>query len=876
MRRPAPVDPFAHPHCHPQVTNHASGPLEYRQRERKGANDRKEGRACRCSLFTGFALLVALCFVLVFYSAIHLSTLEKSTLFLNPETAALFEGFSVSHPRSDEALGVNDEARPDVAEKIQGILERRPRKTTTSTWIFSAADAEEVQRHFLRTTGRASPLLTAFVEPPLRNDTATLPLRTHGPDDLRIYTYPQVKGCKNLQATLPTVHPIEMDDVYGSNVFNRQPLFAKRFDYAKDACPVDADPFLPWIHDVFPSNEYVEFIAHNKRKCNTDTKVFQDDLRNLEPQVAIMQPVPVKRITNDEAQSIAPELWPGDDEHPKPTTRYRLVSHEEADYDGRETRFICRFFTYKLDKDANHTLRKVVLGETLSVYPYNYEFANYKKPGSKPMLTPLDKGKDEQIWNSVLHFRCPIPVDLQPLIALGESVVNDEASIYLDLVPIRTRSRRTLEGYMQGVKTDFRPNLEWGEGQVLPLNEASGRYSNIPICRPPILEVDSVTDYKGRGDASIVEKQGQKMQRQQVQRDDSNVPGHYLVGCLWASASFTTRGNSVADTSTSHRLLEWLAYHLYISKFDHIYVYDNTWAFTNLTSLAVVTDLFPSGRVTRIPWPHRVCNNNRPMHSNPGERSSQYAAEASCRVRYGPHASWLAGFDADEYLIPQGHWRDLQHWLREGVDNNTHILSFFQTRAHPIADLMEPYADGHKCGRGIEEAKCLAKRENLTFMETYACESTPLPKPDFGWRAKKQIFRPWYVLNHYVHYSVVTKRLLDAPNEASPRFVEKFPYERRVDELSEGFMLHCKTTSPEATLGWKEKCTRNDSCPVGIPWPLKIEQIHGDASLANSDGLKFNCYQHERVVKTVLPKLKSIVTPLLQHFHARAKDTAWI
>ena len=51
-------------------------------------------------------------------------------------------------------------------------------------------------------------------------------------------------------------------------------------------------------------------------------------------------------------------------------------------------------------------------------------------------------------------------------------------------------------------------------------------------------------------------------------------------------------------------------------------------------------------------WPCEICNNNRPQHPNPGERSSQYAAEASCRTRYGPLSDWLAFIDTDEYLVP--------------------------------------------------------------------------------------------------------------------------------------------------------------------------------------------------------------------------------
>ena len=259
------------------------------QRRRKGAAPRQ----CRCSLFKGFVLLVALFFVLTFYSAIHLSDVERTKSFLTPESAAFLVGGYL-----DVNMMTDDTGSRNKTNRQESLNE----KTIQSTWTFIAAEAEEVQRHLLRTTGRTSPLLTAYIEPPLRNDTATLPLRTQGPDELRRYTYPKVNGCKNLQDKLPTLHPIELDDIYGSNVFNRQPLYLKRFDYANDACPVDSDPFLPWIHDVFPSKEYVEFIAHNKRRCNTDPNVFQQDLVNLEAQVTIMQPVPVRRITNEEAR----------------------------------------------------------------------------------------------------------------------------------------------------------------------------------------------------------------------------------------------------------------------------------------------------------------------------------------------------------------------------------------------------------------------------------------------------------------------------------------------------------------------------------------------------------------------------------------------
>lgn len=73
----------------------------------------------------------------------------------------------------------------------------------------------------------------------------------------------------------------------------------------------------------------------------------------------------------------------------------------------------------------------------------------------------------------------------------------------------------------------------------------------------------------------------------------------------------------------------------------HLPQYDNSGAFTNEDSLADVIDLFPREKVTRIDWPCKICSNR---DGNEGERSSQYAAESSCRLRFGSHAKWLGSF----------------------------------------------------------------------------------------------------------------------------------------------------------------------------------------------------------------------------------------
>ena len=485
--------------------------------------------------------------------------------------------------------------------------------------------------------------LTAYVEPShldcVSNETCLLPLRTHEPDKLLKFTYANIQTCDDLPDKLPVFHSPHQDMLYGPNVHNNLPLFGARLDYARTTCPVDADPFLPWIHDVFPSDDgaFVEFVAFNKRRCNTDPKVFGPDLNNLEPQVALMQPVPVTRMTEAEVKllGVPTSLWTSSHE-----VRYKLAtSFENAT--AKETRFICQF--HRLRYNSDDVIEKEVVGETLSVFPYNYELANLRKPGSKPMLTFDENDKhgthNEQVWNAVLHFSCPVPHALQRVLASGESVIaGSRATLFLDLVPIRTRPRRRKEGYMPQSRSDFNPLAEWGNKHVLPSVESSGRWSHIPLCLPP--------------KRSSLRRQPANSQANKLTKMTEALPkDHFLVGCIWASAMFSTRGDGNSDTSTSARLLEWLTYHLDIAGFDHMFVYDNTGP--NARSLEPITQLF-ARKVTRIPWPHRVCNNNQAGSPNPGERSSQYAAEASCRIRHGHNTEWMIFFDtgtSKKYLI---------------------------------------------------------------------------------------------------------------------------------------------------------------------------------------------------------------------------------
>ncbi len=469
--------------------------------------------------------------------------------------------------------------------------------------------------------------------------------------DFPILNYTNPAGKDSICSKIPTLLPI---DDFGTIIL---------------------DPYLPWIHDLFLSHDgkFVNIVAQNRRRCHKG-KNHLDEMKFWEGQVALFQPVAVKRI-NVENKKI----------------QYRLSTHEEADPDGLETRFICRF------KTIDHLRQKVVYsGETLSTYPFNYEFVNWRKMKK----TMVEDSKDQTaFWLSPLMFHCPIPSEHQQ----EDLKLTNSPQLLLDIIPIRTPVRRNdRDGFFfhegHGGPTSF-DAMEWfGNSHVLPKLDDSGRWENLPVCslKPP----------------ETREPQNSESRTMQIGPEEnayaisSNKP-HRLVACTWTSALHQRRGNERRISDGKSRLREWIAFHLEAG-FDHMYIFDNTGAnatifrlknevdpdleersdqekFQIRDNLSSVTNLFPSSKVTRIDWPATICNNNRPAHDDPGERSSQYAAEAACRLRYGPYTDWMASMDPDEYFIPMGNntsWKE----ILEIVDKTEgrKVLKFRSTRARPL------------------------------------------------------------------------------------------------------------------------------------------------------------------------------------------------
>ena len=531
--------------------------------------------------------------------------------------------------------------RHSSSDRDGDLLVEGGRRETTSTEGASVSGGGR---------GGHGRVLTAYLEPVYQSDwkVKPLPRRNSTASVLKAIAYPNVNYCSKLPETLPVDDP-----------------------------PTDVDPFLPWIHDVFPTadGKYIQFVAQNRRRCQSG-RDFSELKRFLQPNIALFQHIPLARVNiTDDAPSGSSESR----KHTSSTTRYRLSSHEEADRDGIETRFICRF------QPSGE--------ETLSVYNFNYDWHS-KRKGYKYTFT--EDGFDvHMIWSSQLHFKCPVPPSLVETVKLGLSVTDDKATLFVDVIPVRTPPRYGYPNQFLPPKYNkpytFIAEDEWGDAHILPKIEDSGRWENIPICKPSLMTyVDSLPSPGAGAGAGAGATIGKSLTGHVAMRSpdpekprEKEVGKRYeLIACVWTSASFHTRGERRHITDNSRRLREWLEFHL-MTGFDHVFIYDNSGAQDDGTSsLKPITDLF-SGQVTRINWPSKVCNNRPGSGDNKGERSSQYAAESSCRLRFGVHSNWIGAFDIDEYMIPMGDHTSMKQVIANMYERGVKILNFKSMRAWP-------------------------------------------------------------------------------------------------------------------------------------------------------------------------------------------------
>jgi hypothetical protein len=459
--------------------------------------------------------------------------------------------------------------------------------STTSTSIVHEKAESSWKPH------KNQKVLTAYLEPQstLQEDVKPLPPRRTSRSFLEEASFPQVHRCSTLIRDFGT----EVVDNFTSK-----------------------DPYLPWIHDFFPTNDgtMMKFIGQNRRNCQTGDGMYPS-MKIWKPQIALFQSVPVV-VSQDSPIPNAANNEPS----------IRLAdSFEAATF--KATRFICRFH--------NSTEHSAI---TLSEFPFDYEFVTWRK-NSKMLESDTSKKNLNQspFWLSQLLFSCPIPPEFQAKVREGKHVVNDVANLWVDVIPIRTPPRsdkflltRDQVGeklYRQEAKNWFQLDVEYGKNHTLPSIADSGRWANLPICHPP--QKPSRLQPLPKSEDNRQQSPAVKSHESQTQRGLSTTKPHNLVACTWTSSSYQRRGNVVTVRDSPARLREWILFHKLVG-FDHVYVYDNSpITDTDDEGLESVTKEFPSDLVTHIWWPCTVCSNNRPMHKNPGDRSSQYAAEASCR-----------------------------------------------------------------------------------------------------------------------------------------------------------------------------------------------------------------------------------------------------
>jgi hypothetical protein len=648
-------------------------------------------------------------------------------------------------------------------------------------------------------------LLKAYIEPILQEEWKIKPLpnrTTAQASKLKMVQYPKLTSCKRFSAQFP------IDDF------------------------PDDDPFLPWIHDVFPTHDgkFIQIVAQNKRRCHTGTTDVENKiLAHMQPQAAIFQHVAVKRLKID-----------GE-------TRYQLTNHEEADPDGLTTRFICRF--------------KPSMEETLSTFNVDYDYAAWRKANKQ---TFSEEGRDgKSIYTSQLLFQCPVPAALREIIRTGASVKDDFATRFLDIIPIRTPVRYGDSNKFfppwyrdfQVEKAPFNTKTEWGV-HIVPRIADSGRWENIPICAPTLQ-----THKPAKGDPA-----------EKADTPAGIVPKklHRLAVCTWASTGYHTRGQRYHVNDGQRRLREWVHYNLLMGV-EHFYIYDNS---GRNSSLQPIADMFPEV-MTIVEWPAKVCNNNPNNVDSPGERSSQYAAESSCRLRFGPYTDWLGGYDVDEYISPMGEYKSLLPILDKLDQEGMKMINFRSWRSWPRRALIEEpkRLKGRELCRSQKPCFEVVVPQNHTMIQTYNCDRQKGTKTQ-QMPAEKQIYRPDYVKLHFVHYSTVTT--LSSANKTEYDKMSTLKWRRPMtadnnarfsDEINEGTMLHAKAMARPDTAGWEDFC-RNESvhaCRIGAPYP---DGASGSNVSVDKQYWTYNCYVNKKIEDFYVPLLEEAMKATQQEYDA--------
>lgn len=154
---------------------------------------------------------------------------------------------------------------------------------------------------------------------------------------------------------------------------------------------------------------------------------------------------------------------------------------------------------------------------------------------------------------------------------------------------------------------------------------------------------------------------------------------------------------------------------------------------------------------------------------------------------------------------------------------------------------------------------------NKTVLQTYNCDRQSGPKKEVM-PAEKQLYRPDYVLQHFIHYSSVTilTQMNRSEFEAAGYAWHKTriapdPLSRFSHEVNEATMLHTKAVARQDTAAWKDVCLvgnadKRAKCRIGVPFPEGYNETRDGSGDARS--WAYNCYVNRKTEEFWVPLLE--------------------
>mmetsp|Transcript_19830 Transcript_19830/g.44556 ORF Transcript_19830/g.44556 Transcript_19830/m.44556 type:complete len:246 (+) Transcript_19830:269-1006(+) len=219
--------------------------------------------------------------------------------------------------------------------------------------------------------------------------------------------------------------------------------------------------------------------------------------------------------------------------------------------------------------------------------------------------------------------------------------------------------------------------------------------------------------------------------------------------------------------------------------------------------------------------------------------------------------------------------------------NKVSVMKFRSSRGKPRIELTEELEDQSDCVDPVEISKknlkspvepCVGPMKNKTFLQVFNCEFIRPPKPSRFERAMKQIYRPSFVLSHFVHYSTVTtksyqaySRHLSNYREKNETHVDPIPKieigksaEKFMNEATQGVLVHARSILPHETRQRSVECSigAKYGCKVGFLCADDVEfvdALHQDNVFHNTNGNYCNCWRNKVIEEVLVPKLETML-----------------